>query len=546
MSISAPEPWQEKATIKRAQVDARIPKAFRLREEFLIGTESSPESVLEIPAKCGILSPEEIAITENYTAISLAVALATGKLSAFDVATAFCKRAAIAQQLTSCLTEIMFDQALERARFLDEYMEKEGHPIGPLHGLPISIKDSFNVAGVQSTLGYVSFIDHAPADKNSPLVDILLSLGAVLHVKTNIPQTLMTADSDNHIFGRVLNPHRLCLSAGGSSGGEGACVSMRGSILGIGTDIGGSIRIPALCNGIYGFKPSSDRIPYSGQTSAGRLGSPGFPAAAGPLANSFADLELLMKSVINARPWDLDAQALAIPWNTTGVEKKSKLRIGLLKEDLKWPAWPPVRRALDSAARKLADAGHEVIELDPKNPSLDEGLIIAYESYALDPTQQAGQFIAASGEPMTESLKRTLVGSQALLLGGGNAPGSDVFDLNVRKRDYQRRWNEVFVNLNIDVVLCLGAQTTAPPHDTFGMVPYTAAWNALEFPAVIVPFMKADKTIDTEDLATQDPEHPYSAEEVHGAPLAVQIVARRYHDEKLLEASQAIDACFRV
>lgn len=140
MSISAPEPWQEKATIKRAQVDARIPKAFRLREEFLIGTESSPESVLEIPAKCGILSLEEIAITENYTAISLAVALATGKLSAFDVATAFCKRAAIAQQLTSCLTEIMFDQALERARFLDEYMEKEGHPIGPLHGLPISIK----------------------------------------------------------------------------------------------------------------------------------------------------------------------------------------------------------------------------------------------------------------------------------------------------------------------------------------------------------------------------------------------------------------------
>ncbi|THX02076.1 amidase family protein [Aureobasidium pullulans] len=351
--------------------------------------------------------------------------------------------------------------------------------------------DSFNVAGVQSTLGYVSFIDHAPADKNSPLVDILLSLGAVLHVKTNIPQTLMVStdgsdqtstsmiltlgNSDgrfrHHIFGRVLNPHKLRLSAGGSSGGEGAYVAMRGSILGIGTDIGGSIRIPALCNGIYGFKPSSDRIPYSGQTSAGRLGSPGFPAAAGPLANSFADLELLMKSVIDARPWDLDAQALAIPWNTTGVEKKNKLRIGLLKEDLKRPAWPPVRRALDTAAKKLADAGHEVIELDPNKPSLDEGLIIAYESYALDPTQQAGQFIAAAGELMTESLKRTL------------------------------------------------------------------------FPAVIVPFMEADKTIDTEDLATQDPEHPYSAEEVHGVPLAIQIVARRYHDERLLEASQIIDRC---
>jgi len=92
MSTIKAEPWQEKAAIKRAQVDAKIPGAFRLREEFLVTNDTSNESVMGIPAKCDILSAEEITITENYTAISLADALATKKLSALDVATAFCKR----------------------------------------------------------------------------------------------------------------------------------------------------------------------------------------------------------------------------------------------------------------------------------------------------------------------------------------------------------------------------------------------------------------------------------------------------------------------
>lgn len=113
----------------------------------------------------------------------------------------------------------------------------------------------------------MSFINRPAADFNSPLVDILLDNGAVLYVKTNIPQTLMTADSENNVFGRVLNPNKLTLTAGGSSGGEGALVGMRGSILGVGTDIGGSIRIPAFCCGTYGFKPSTDRVPFGGQTN---------------------------------------------------------------------------------------------------------------------------------------------------------------------------------------------------------------------------------------------------------------------------------------
>lgn len=223
--------WQALAATKRAAVFAKIPEEWRLGQEFLQGSEITPISVLDVPAKCGILSPAELKITE-LDAGSLANAVQSGSLKAVAVATAFSKRAAIAQQLTQCLTETFFDDAIARAQYLDTFLAEHGKPLGPLHGVPISIKDSFRYTGVQSTLGFVSFLD-VPADtENSPLVDLLLDLGAILYCKTNIPLTLMTADSHNNVFGRVLNPHKLNLGAGGSSGGEGALVAFKGSPLG--------------------------------------------------------------------------------------------------------------------------------------------------------------------------------------------------------------------------------------------------------------------------------------------------------------------------
>lgn len=133
-------------------------------------------------------------------------------------------------------------------------MRAKGQLAGPLHGLPISLKDSFQVAGTQATLGIVSFLDEV-SDSNSAIVDILLELGAVLYVKTNVPQTLgvcsrpiyyamqltyaQTVDSENNVFGRTLNPWNTMLTPGGSSGGEGALVAFQGSPLSVGTDLGG-------------------------------------------------------------------------------------------------------------------------------------------------------------------------------------------------------------------------------------------------------------------------------------------------------------------
>ncbi|KAJ6134477.1 hypothetical protein N7523_000799 [Penicillium sp. IBT 18751x] len=203
--------------------------------------------------------------------------------------------------------------------------------MGPLHGLPISLKECFRIAGVPTTMGFVSFLDRPPQTANSVLVDVLLAAGAVLYAKTNIPQTVMTLDSHNNVFGRTLNPHRLSLTADGSSGGEGALFAMRGSLLGIGTDIAGSICVPALCCKTVGFKVSANRVPYGGITSPARPGMAGFPPCAGPLCHSVRDAELLLKVIFNSNAMDLDDNVLGVPWIAT--RQRPSLRVGVLLED---------------------------------------------------------------------------------------------------------------------------------------------------------------------------------------------------------------------
>ena len=153
----------------------------------------------------------------------------------------------------------------------------------------------------------------------------------------------MALDSENNIFGRVLNPHNKQLTAGGSSGGEGALAGMKGAIMGVGTDIGGSIRIPAACNGVYGLVPSQDRVPFSGQQMGSKPGQSllGISARAGPIARSVRDCELFMKTVAAARPWERDPLLVPGLWDSMDLSKAAlrpgwynkPLTIGMLSTD---------------------------------------------------------------------------------------------------------------------------------------------------------------------------------------------------------------------
>lgn len=467
--------WQEKAAAKRAEADAKIPSEWRLPAEVLEQTKDN-QSVLDVPAKCGLLSKAELAITEIQDATALRDKLAAQELTAIEVVTAFCKRAAIAQQLTSCLTETMFPQALARAKELDAHLKLTGKPLGPLHGVPISLKETFNLQGVHSSLGFVSFLNHPPSTENSALVDILLAAGAVLYVKTNVPQTMMTADSHNNVFGRVLNPYRETLTAGGSSGGEGALIAMRGSLLGIGTDIAGSIRIPALCCGTVGFKPSVGRVPYAGQKSAGRPGMTGIAAVAGPLCHSVRDAELLLRVVFDAPTDDMDDMALGFPWIEPSTPSTQPLTIGIMPEDPHVPLHPNIQRTLGMAVEKLANAGHRVVDLSSQISFLSSASDLSFRFFRIDPDQTQLQHICDSGEPAIPSLRFTYD-----LEGKGSEPTlRELFDLNVAKASIAAQMRQIYLDNKLDVIIGPGYQSTAVPHDTYGVPVYTVIANLVD------------------------------------------------------------------
>lgn len=159
----------------------------------------------------------------------------------------------------SSLTEVCFSEALTAAKTLDKHITQNNKPLGPLHGISTTLKDQFNVQGYDTTLGYVGRA-LSPAHDDAALVKMLRSLGAVILAKTNLPQSIMWCETENPLWGLTTNPIDAHYTPGGSTGGEAALIACGASVLGLGTDIGGSIRIPSHMMGIYGLKPSVREI----------------------------------------------------------------------------------------------------------------------------------------------------------------------------------------------------------------------------------------------------------------------------------------------
>ena len=277
----------------------------------------------------------------------------------------------------NCLHEIFFDAAIGDAKKLDVYFAEHKKPIGPLHGLPISLKDQFHVKGVETHMGYVGWIGTFQGKKGtgrektfeSEMVRELRNLGAVLYCKTSVPHTLMSGETVNNIIGYTWNPKNRNLTCGGSSGGEGALISLRGSPLGFGTDIGGSIRIPAAFNGLYGIRPSTGRMPYEGMANS-MDGQNSLLSVVGPLATSPGALRLALKSLLSQQPWLHDPLVHEIPWRDEQEKRiqdiiaapgdAGKLCFGLIRNDGHVTPHPPVQRAIETTVKALKAKGHQV------------------------------------------------------------------------------------------------------------------------------------------------------------------------------------------
>lgn len=363
------KPWQILAEQKRNALLASIPAEWRLPTSALA---SLPPTLTGAFIQ-QFLSPDEVEITESPTAAILA-RTASGAWPAVLVATAFAHRAAVAHQLTGCLSEFFPEAALASARALDAHLAEHGAPLGPLHGLPVSLKDSVDVRGQRTTLGLAGWIPRPPRDDDAAAAAALRRAGAVLFAKTAVPQASFAAETFGALVAAaaagVPNPLRTSLSAGGSSGGEAALLALRGSPLGLGTDIGGSIRWPAASVGGYGLRPSAGRLPYAGVASVvGGLESvTDVRFAVGPMTvGDVGGLGLAMRALLADRPWERDPLVVEMPWREAlyarakrSVEAGGRLALGVARWDGVVVPQPPVARAIRTVEEILKRAGHEV------------------------------------------------------------------------------------------------------------------------------------------------------------------------------------------
>ncbi|KAJ4340556.1 hypothetical protein N0V95_007480 [Ascochyta clinopodiicola] len=540
--------WQSVSWQKKDQQFACIPSQWRLPQP----PPASVTNYLGVPRECGLLTEAELDITENYDATALARAIRERTLTCLGVTTAFCKRAAVAHQLTNCLTEIFFDDALKQAVELDAHLDAGKPPLGLLHGVPVSLKDMFNVRGYDSSLGLAA-LSFKPATHNSVLVDLLLRSGAVLYCKTNVPQALMALDSHNNVFGRTLNPINTALTAGGSSGGEGALLAMRGSVLGVGTDVGGSIRIPAMCDNLYGIKPSDGRVPYALIEGGSLPGAAkvGLPASAGPLAHSLRDLDLFFHAVSDQEPWKFDPDVVPSPWRTAHTSAPAKkLRIGVVRRDGVIEPLPPIARLLDEAKIKIQKAGIEVVEMDIA-PLFSQCHSLANAMFNVEGANAMFDLLESAEEPLSPWLSTRLRRRKM-------APFEKLQEVHGKREKLRKACLQMWKDKtgDIDAFICPVAPHPVPPIDRWNGAGYTSSFVLLDYPAGTIPvrnFTEADmkgemesKTIGSWDMANRELWTGFDRTAYIGSPLCVQVVAPKLQEEKLVQAMSAIDAALKA
>ncbi|KAH7909595.1 amidase signature domain-containing protein [Hygrophoropsis aurantiaca] len=528
--------YTQRAQALRDRLNAQIPASLRLSQSYL---DNLPLDVTNVPVTCGLLTPFELAVTE-LDATAICEKIAKGELSAVETVTAFGRRAAIAHQVTACLTDFFLDEGIERAKELDEYYQREGKVIGPLHGLPISIKDHIPVKGHWGSGGFIVNTKISPDDCD--MTRILRRLGAVFYVKTNQPQTIMHLESQS-CYGRTLNPHNTDLSPGGSSGGESALVAMKGSPMGIGTDGGGSIRCPSAHCGIYGVRPTCYTLP-TGDYISYQIGQDGYATSTGPMCNSARDLRLLLRAVYGTRPALVDPSLipvqLTIP-DLTGVQKK--LRVGVMMHDGVVMPHPPMLRALRLAKAKL-EASSEVEVIDYIPYKHEEGYGIVRAMYFEDGGKTVRGLLEEGGEdihPLSEWVISPPYVKECTAI--------DVWKLHDRRDTLRRGYSDHWREQGCDVLLCPPFHGTASRHDTAKYWGYTAIWNILDYPGVVFPSgLKADPSVDV----IQETPSPMSESDAYnhslydpdifvGAPISLQVIGRRFEDGLVLAAQEIIE-----
>jgi Asp-tRNA(Asn)/Glu-tRNA(Gln) amidotransferase A subunit family amidase len=408
----------------------------------------------------------------------------------------------------------------QRAAREAETAVARGKKLGPLHGVPVSVKSSLAVAGLRCESGTRLRAGYVPT-QDALLVTRLRSAGAIVLGVTNTPELLMAWETDNLLYGRTNNPWDLARTPGGSSGGEAAAIAAGMSAGGVGSDGGGSIRVPAHFSGICGLKPTPGRIPATGHfpVSAGPFALIG---VVGPMARAVADLKLLFE--VMQGPDVGDTCSAPVPLRWPGQQEIRKLRIGYFEDDGRTPVTAETRAAVRMATGALRSAGFQVERFQPEG--LEEARQLWWKYFVIAGSMLIRPLFKGRKSDLSAILKQflELSASEPVL------SAATLLDAWVQ-RDLLHA--QFFSQMQeYPILLCPAAAIPAFRHGERSWqvegktIDYLDAWSYTEFfnllgnPAAVVP-------------VGSSPE---------GLPIGVQIVGRPWEEEQVLSVASALEA----
>jgi amidase len=385
-----------------------------------------------------------------------------------------------------------------------------GDELGPLHGVPVTVKDTIETAGLRTTSGSAMRAEFMP-ERDAPAVARLKAAGAIILGKTNTAEMAMDYTTENPVFAPTINPHDPSMTTGGSSGGEAAAIATCLSPGGIGSDLAGSVRIPAHFCGIAGLKPTVGRIPGEGQFPPS-TGPYSLGAVIGPMARSVSDLRLMFKVLAGIEAVEPMGRASLVG-----------SRVAYYTDDGVAPVTEETRQAVEATARALSDAGLIVEQARP--PGVEQGHDLWLKLFSRASVVQLRKVYAGNEEKGGDFVRWRLATADDT-----PAPALDDYINSWLERDRLRaellRWMEHTPLLvtpvgatpaykNKTLKITVGERTMS----AFRAFSYSQTCNAFDLPAVVVP----------------------AGRSLEGLPIGVQIIGRPFAEEMVLDAAAIIE-----
>jgi Asp-tRNA(Asn)/Glu-tRNA(Gln) amidotransferase A subunit family amidase len=452
------------------------------------------------------------------SAMAMAQAVRKKEISPVELVEAHLRRIERLNPVLNAFVDIDTDRALREARAA-EWAVVHRAGLGPLNGVPISIKSCIDVVGLRSEAGTKLRAGYK-ADQDAPLVSRLRAAGAVILGVTNTAELLMAWETDNVLHGRTNNPWDLTRTPGGSSGGEAAAIASCCSAGGVGSDGGGSIRVPAHFSGICGLKPTPGRIPATGHFP-NSVGPFALLGVVGPMSRTVADLKVLFE--VMQGPDTGDPQAAPIPVRELLPGKLKGLRVGYFEDDGVTPVTTETRAAVRSAALGLERSGFSVTEFRPKG--LDVAQKLWWKFFGVAGSMLLGPMIAGREDEIGGVLKQFCEWTKGEPPHTGESLLNSWIQRDVLRMQFLAQMKE------IPILLCPVAAIPAFRHGerswkvNGATVNYLDAWsysawfNLLGMPSAVVPVGPSPD----------------------GLPIGVQIVGLPWEEETVLAVAAAVE-----